>query len=101
MLSITLTFSGGWGGQSMEPKTAKSHYHIQWSGRSSVDWQRFETAQEAGRLADELVGPDESYTIKEFTEDACPACERNRAQAKSLLSALNPQLRSEALKKSS
>jgi len=45
------------------------HYHIRWSGRATLDWQRFHTREEANVEAARLVLPDESFTIEECCED--------------------------------
>jgi hypothetical protein len=45
------------------------HYHIRWSGKTSLDWQRFGTREEANTEAAHLVLPGESFTIEECSED--------------------------------
>ena len=49
------------------------HYHIHWSGKDTLDWERFVTRGEAEKSAKELVRPYESYTIEEH-DGACPRC---------------------------
>jgi len=51
------------------------HYHIRWSD-SKLDWQVFNTPEEARRDANRLVRPGETYTIDKF-EDGCPKCAAN------------------------
>ena len=51
------------------------HYHIHWSGKATLDWERFETKAEAEKSARELVHPHESYTIEEH-DGTCPRCGR-------------------------
>ena len=48
------------------------HYHIRWSD-SKIDWQVFNTSEEAQVEAATLVRPGETYTIDEFG-DECPKC---------------------------
>jgi hypothetical protein len=45
------------------------HYHIRWSGKASLDWQRFCTREEANAQAAHLVLPGESFTIETCSED--------------------------------
>jgi hypothetical protein len=53
---------------------SRSHFHIHWSDKESLDWERFLTFQEAVQRALELACPDETYMIEEFSAN-CPACE--------------------------
>jgi hypothetical protein len=48
------------------------HFHICWSD-SKLDWQAFQTREEAITRAKELVLPDETYVIEEL-DGACPRC---------------------------
>jgi len=48
------------------------HYHIRWSS-SKIDWQAFDTEQEAQIEAQRLKRPEETYTIDKFGEE-CPQC---------------------------
>lgn len=52
-----------------------THYHIHWSRqtRDILDWQRFDTADEAHVAAKELVQPGEEYAIEQFDGD-CQRC---------------------------
>lgn len=50
-----------------------THYHIRWSGKAPLDWQRFSTPDEAKISAKELVRRGETYVIEEYDE-ACPRC---------------------------
>jgi hypothetical protein len=49
-----------------------NHYHIQWKD-SKLDWQAFETQEEAEREAERLKRPGEKYSIVE-QDGACPPC---------------------------
>jgi hypothetical protein len=51
-----------------------SHYHIRWSGKEELDWERFSSLPEAKARARELVRPFENYTIEEY-DQACPRCQ--------------------------
>ena len=51
-----------------------THYHIRWSGKVLLDWQRFDTPEEAQASARQLVRHGETYTIEEHDE-ACPRCQ--------------------------
>jgi hypothetical protein len=48
------------------------HYHIRWS-ESKLDWDIFDTPEEAEAAAKQLVLPNETYTIEQFDGD-CPRC---------------------------
>lgn len=50
-----------------------THYHIHWSGRDTLDWERFSSRGEAEASAKQLVRSGETYTIEE-RDDACPRC---------------------------
>lgn len=50
-----------------------NHYHIRWSGKELLDWQRFSTPEEAKSRARQLVRQGETYTIEEHDE-TCPRC---------------------------
>ena len=50
------------------------HYHIRWSGKVPLDWQRFSTPEEARISAKELVRRGETYVIEEYDE-TCPRCQ--------------------------
>jgi hypothetical protein len=52
----------------------KSHFHIRWSTRATLDWQSFETMDDAEHRAEELVGRDESYTIEQRSDWSCELC---------------------------
>jgi hypothetical protein len=48
------------------------HFHIQWSD-SKLDWEAFQTREEAIAQAAVLMRPGETYLIEEF-DAACPRC---------------------------
>lgn len=50
-----------------------SHYHIRWSGKDILDWERFGSRTEAEVRARELVRRGETYTIEEY-DRSCPRC---------------------------
>ena len=50
-----------------------THYHIRWSGKELLDWQRFSTPEEAKARARQLVRQGETYTIEEHDE-TCSRC---------------------------
>jgi len=50
-----------------------THFHIRWFGKDSLDWQRFQTRQDAITLANEVVRPGETYSVEEHSSD-CPFC---------------------------
>jgi len=39
------------------------HYHIRWSTADALDWQSFETREEADALARDLLRPHETYSV--------------------------------------
>jgi hypothetical protein len=49
------------------------HYHICWSDRATLDWERFRTHEDAAARAKQLAHPSESYTIEEY-DRTCPRC---------------------------
>ena len=51
-----------------------THYHIRWSVKVLLDWQRFNTPEEAKASARQLVRRGETYIIEEHDE-TCPRCE--------------------------
>jgi len=51
-----------------------THYHIRWSGKALLDWQRFSAPEEAKASARQLVRQGETYSIEEHDE-TCPRCE--------------------------
>jgi hypothetical protein len=57
-----------------------THYHIRWSGKALLDWQRFSTPEEAKASARKLVRQGETYTIEEYDE-SCSAM-RSRDERK-------------------
>jgi hypothetical protein len=50
------------------------HYHIRWSDKAILDYERFDTRAGAEAGAKQLVRPGESYTIEEH-DGACPRCQ--------------------------
>jgi hypothetical protein len=54
--------------------TQLPHYHIRWSGKTTLDWERFSTAAEAEASAKQLARPGESYAIEEH-DGACRRCQ--------------------------
>jgi hypothetical protein len=51
------------------------HYHIRWSGRATLDWERFNTHKEAEARAKLLILPSETYTIEEH-DRTCQRCQQ-------------------------
>jgi len=49
------------------------HYHICWSTKEVLDWEAFDSREEAEASAQQLVRLGETYTIVERDED-CPRC---------------------------
>jgi len=48
------------------------HFHIRWCD-SKLDWEAFQTPEEALARANELVRPGETYVIQEM-DGMCPRC---------------------------
>jgi hypothetical protein len=48
------------------------HFHIYWSD-SKLDWEAFQTREDATKQAKELVRPGETYVIEQF-DGTCPRC---------------------------
>ena len=58
----------------MTPKhddRTRNHFHIRWPHK--LDWERFETREDASARAMELVQPRETYQIELF-DGQCPVC---------------------------
>jgi hypothetical protein len=51
---------------------ATIHFHIHWPDK--LDWERFETREDAFARAGEIVQPGESYSVETF-DDLCPVCQ--------------------------
>lgn len=62
--------------EDLQPVT---HYHIQWSHRDHLDWERFDTGQAAEEAARRLVQPGEKFRIKAEGEN-CSRCAIIRAK---------------------
>jgi hypothetical protein len=52
-----------------------NHFHIHWTRahESKLDWDIFNTPEEAEAAAKQLVLPHETYVIEQFDGD-CPRC---------------------------
>lgn len=62
---------------SVDPKP-QAHFHIRWdSGR--IDWERFNSREEAEQRAQEIVLSRETYSIEQF-DDSCEHCKTWRAK---------------------
>lgn len=55
-----------------------AHFHIRWSTKTELDWERFDCRDEAVVSAEELRRPGETCTIEEHG-DGCPRCASLRA----------------------
>lgn len=51
----------------------KSHYHVRWDGKQTLDWESFPTRAEAEVRAKQLVRLGEAYTIEEQS-GSCQRC---------------------------
>jgi hypothetical protein len=49
------------------------HYHILWSEKAELDWERHDSRAKAEASAKLLVRRGETYAIEEF-EESCPRC---------------------------
>jgi len=58
----------------MDRNTAP-HFHIRWitGNESRIDWEAFESHDEAEKIAKRLMTPSEVYAIDEF-DHACERC---------------------------
>ena len=56
------------------------HYHICWSFDSSLDWQPFQTEEEATEIARRIKKSAESYTIVE-RDGECERCREFNSKA--------------------
>jgi hypothetical protein len=62
------------------PSYFRSHYHIRWENKATLDWECFQTYSDAAIRAKELVRPDEIFTIEEVSSD-CPLGRTKTASA--------------------
>jgi hypothetical protein len=53
--------------------TQLPHFHIRWSGKTTLDWERFSTRKEAEASAKQLVQQDETFMIEEH-DATCLRC---------------------------
>ena len=51
----------------------QAHYHIRWSGKTALDWERFSSRADAEAGAKQLMRLGETYTIEEH-DGACQRC---------------------------
>jgi hypothetical protein len=49
------------------------HYHIRWSGKTTLNWESFRTREEAQASAKKLARLGETYSVEEY-DQACPRC---------------------------
>lgn len=54
------------------------HYHIRWAD-SKLDWEMFQTEEQAQAMAEELRRPGENYVIEKRGED-CQRCNQIKAR---------------------
>jgi len=54
--------------------TQLPHYHIRWSGKATLDWERFSEPAEAEAGAKQLMQLGETYTIEEH-DGTCQRCQ--------------------------
>jgi hypothetical protein len=57
------------------------HYHTQWTGKDSLDWESHASRAEAQARATQLVRLGETYTIEE-QDETCPRCRRAAVKSK-------------------
>jgi predicted metal-binding protein len=53
-----------------------NHYHIRW-GDSKLDWEAFQTEEEAKASAEQLKRPGETYAIEQRDGDCQPCAKLN------------------------
>jgi hypothetical protein len=58
--------------------TQAPHYHIRWSGKTTLDWERFSTPWEAEAIAKQLARPGEDYAIEEH-DGTCQRCQEGKS----------------------
>lgn len=51
----------------------KAHYHIRWSSKPELDWERHDSYSTAEKSANQLLREGETYTIEEH-DDGCQRC---------------------------
>jgi hypothetical protein len=54
------------------PQQRRQSLHIHWSGKG-LDWERFDTHEEAEKGAEHLALPGETFIIEEHGQ-SCPQC---------------------------
>jgi hypothetical protein len=53
--------------------SAGAHYHIRWWPSGNLDWERFDSREDAHTRAYELASPGETYSLEEFQQN-CTRC---------------------------
>src|SRR5262245_40256332 len=53
--------------------SARQHFHIQWSSKDHLDWEAFNSIEEARIVAEGLARPGETYAISP-AGDGCASC---------------------------
>ena len=56
-----------------------THFHIRWSG-GKLDWQAFQTEEEAKADAERLKNSHETYVIEPHDDASCPRCKEIRVK---------------------
>lgn len=56
---------------------SQMHFHIRWSSSTQLDWQPFESREEAEEAAKEMVRWNETYAIEE-RNGSCERCGKFR-----------------------
>jgi hypothetical protein len=52
--------------------TAAVHFHIHWNGKDQLDWEAFNSHEDAFRRAIQLANYNESFSIEECRDKCCP-----------------------------
>ena len=58
-------------------KPEEIHFHIRWSSKDQLDWERFLTAGEARSAAAGWARPGETYVIEQ-ADETCARCAQAR-----------------------
>jgi hypothetical protein len=64
----------------MDRKPWNTHFHIHWTTKKILDWEPFNTHNEALARAEELADPSDLFSVEELSTK-CPVCGGKAASA--------------------
>ena len=64
----------------MDRKPLNTHFHIHWTTKKILDWEPFNTHNEAMARAQEVAGLSDLFSVEELSAK-CPICGAKAASA--------------------